>query len=471
MERTFRVFEVDAATAPPSFVGTSPVVAVTESPAELFDAVAFDTPRHDLAGRGITLRRTPSGWQLTVPTGVGVRTEVLVQVETTGGDPDAVPAELTDRVLAVVRDRPLTPVAHIHAEYSIQLLSDADGSVVAELHDRREITGDHHRRVWFLGATTAGVADDILLDRLSSAASTRPGVVVSTGSAPVPEIDPLHRTLAEQVDELLVWDRAVRVDADDAVHQLRVTIRRIRSLLQAAAETLGVADADRVAADLRWLAGVLGVARDAEVLAQRYQRALDRLSSHLVRGRARERLVEAARRRYQEGHRESVAAMRSTRYFRLLDRLDAIVAGVSGAAPVTAAPPTVDATAAAVDAAYRKICKAARAAARAADDTERDQSLHRLRKAAKRLRYTAAAIDAGQVVEQAKTIQTLLGDHQDSVVSRAHLLEEADAARAAGEDTFTYGLLYQQEDDLAQRCRALLDAALGRLDDALQNPR
>ena len=66
--------------------------------------------------------------------------------------------------------------------------------------------------------------------------------------------------------------------------------------------------------------------------------------------------------------------------------------------------------------------------------------------------------------DRAKTIQSLLGDHQDSVVSRTHLSQQAEAAHAAGEDTFTYGLLYQQEDDLAQRSREQLDAALKKLD-------
>ena len=62
-----------------------------------------------------------------------------------------------------------------------------------------------------------------------------------------------------------------------------------------------------------------------------------------------------------------------------------------------------------------------------------------------------------------KWLQSLLGDHQDSVVSRTHLLQEAVVAHAAGEDTFTYGLLYQQEDDLAHRSREQLDDALSAL--------
>jgi CHAD domain-containing protein len=111
--------------------------------------------------------------------------------------------------------------------------------------------------------------------------------------------------------------------------------------------------------------------------------------------------------------------------------------------------------------------KAAKAAAQAAD-ADRDEALHRIRKGAKRLRYTAAATGDSKVSDRAKTIQTLLGDHQDSVVSRTHLSHQAEAANAAGEDTFTYGLLYQQEDDLARRSREQLDDALKKLDQSVR---
>jgi len=66
-----------------------------------------------------------------------------------------------------------------------------------------------------------------------------------------------------------------------------------------------------------------------------------------------------------------------------------------------------------------------------------------------------------------KTIQTLLGDHQDSVVSRAHLTEQANTAHAAGEDTFTYGLLHQREASFAHHCEQQLRAALKSLDKAV----
>ncbi len=70
--------------------------------------------------------------------------------------------------------------------------------------------------------------------------------------------------------------------------------------------------------------------------------------------------------------------------------------------------------------------------------------------------------------DAAKTIQTLLGDHQDAVISRTHVAQQAATAHAAGEDTFTYGVLYQLEDELAQSSRQQLAGALEALAKAVR---
>ena len=285
--------------------------------------------------------------------------------------------------------------------------------------------------------------------------------------------DPLQRAVAEQVGALLVWDRAVRADAFDSIHQMRVTTRKLRSLLRDYQDSFGLPDDGWVLDELRELGGILGVARDAEVLAERYANALDGLTPELVRGPVRERLVGGAKRRYETGLRRSLIAMRSQRYFRLLDALDAIAAHTPTAVPGEELAPVT------IDAAYKKVRKAAKAAKAVAQvdlegpaaEQERNEAIHRIRKRAKRLRYTAAATGADKVSEQAKAIQSLLGDHQDSVVSREHLSHEAEAAHAAGEDTFTYGLLYQQEEDLAERCRQQLDDTLRELAKSVRKAR
>jgi CHAD domain-containing protein len=499
-----RKFDVVESTVSPSFEGIAAVAHVEKSPTESLDAVYFDTPTQDLARHKITLRRRTgghdAGWHLKLPAGPDARTEVRAPLAASGSAADdTVPSELLDVVLAIVRDRPVGPVARITTERESQVLYSAEGTALAEFSNDHVTAwsgasqgsdsnpAEQEWREWELELVAGnGTADTELLSRLSNRlldAGAAPachgsklarvlGETVQTNGTQAPE-DPLYRAVAEQVDELLVWDRAVRADADDAVHQMRVTTRKIRSLLRESQGSFGLSDSAWVLNELRELASVLGVARDAEVLAQRYEQELNRLAPELVRGPIWERLVQGARRRYQTGLRRSLIAMRSQRYFRLLDALDSMVAEV----PV--AESGEEPTAVTIDGAYKKVRKAAKAAAevdhvdQADQESEhhRDEALHRIRKRAKQLRYTAAATGADEVSKQAKAIQTLLGDHQDSVVSREHLSQQANAAHVASEDTFTYGLLYEQEADLAEDCRQQLDDALRDLAKSVRKAR
>jgi CHAD domain-containing protein len=493
-----RKFDVVESTVTPSFEGIAAVARVEKSPTQSLDAMYFDTPAQDLARNKVTLRRRTggpdAGWHLKLPSGPDARTEVHAPLDGSG-DADSVPSELLDVVLAIVRDRPVEPVARITTERESQVLYSAEGTPLAEFCND-EVTAwsaadsespdsgpaEQQWREWELELVAAnGTADAELLNRLSNRlldAGAAPagygsklarvlGTTLKPNGTRPPE-DPVHRAVAEQVDELLVWDRAVRADAHDAVHQMRVTTRKIRSLLRDSQDSFGLTDGAWVLNELRELASVLGVARDAEVLGERYERQMDRMAPELVRGPVWERLVAGAQRRYQTGLRRSLIAMRSQRYFRLLDALDAMVAEI----PV--APPGGEPTPVTIDAAYKKVRKAAKAekAVAQADSTDEDDlALHLIRKRAKRLRYTAAATGAKEVAEQAKAIQTLLGEHHDSVVSREHLSQQAEAAHAAGEDTFTYGLLYQLETDLADSCHEQLDDALRKLNKSVRKAR
>lgn len=487
-------FDVPASATSPSFDNLTSVSRVETLPSQSLDAVYYDTPGHDLATKWVTLRRRTgggdAGWHLKLPDGGDGRTEVHAPLETpldarTSAAGTKVPEGLVDVVRAIVRDRPLMPVAHICTTRRLQLLYGADDLPLAEFADD-EVTAwridpadgsplaAQCWHEWELEVSESRVGGDSdetpeqLLHRLGvrlqeagavpAGHGSKLAKVLGTAPAPSPPSDPVHAEALEQIDELLKWDRAMRADAFDSVHQMRVIIRKIRSLLQASEGAFGLTDDASILRELRELAAVLGVARDAEVLAERYERALAALPPELVRGPVRERLVGGVQRTYRSGRRRSLAAMRSQRYFQLLDELDALAQNP----PPTAAPVGKHAP---IDVAYRRLRKAAKSAKAAAtsDGDDRDHALHQLRKKAKRLRYIAAAVDRPEIAAPAKTIQTLLGDHQDSVVSRAHLSDVAAAAHAAGEDTFTYGLLYQQEDDLARRSREQLDDAVEAL--------
>ena len=471
-------FDVIEDTVSPSFDGLTAVSRSEKLPAQHLEALYYDTAGFDLAVNRITLRRRTgggdAGWHLKLPAG-DARTEIRVPL---GPETGPVPAELLEVVLAIVRDRPLVPVARLATTRDVTMLYGAGGAALAEFCDDRvdarrldpvdgSTAAEQRWREWELEFVGAGVDDGTealgrLANRLLDAGAVPAGhgskLAKILGEAvpqrPEPPSDPVHRAVAEQVAKLLTTDRDVRADVEDAVHQMRVTIRQIRSLLQASEEAFGITDDATILTELRELAGVLGVARDAEVLAARYQESLDALAPELVRGPVRERLVNGAWRRYRAGLNRSVKAMSSARYFRLLDGLDAVVENPP-AAPDDDHPPATVATG------YKRVRRrAAEVETAAGNDHDHDDALHRVRKAAKRLRYLAAATGASEVSAQAKLIQSLLGDHQDSVVSRSHLLRESAAAHAAGEDTFTYGVLYQQETELGRHCGEQLAGAL-----------
>lgn len=486
---TERKFEVVESTVSPSFEGLSSVARVERPPSQSLAAVYFDTPGHDLARNKITLRRrtggTDAAWHLKLPKGGETRTEVHAPLsDDDSPEHPEVPESLRDIVLAIVRDRPLTPVARIDTTRTVELLYGSDGEVIAEFCDDQvtasAVGGDEQRwREWELELRPGADGDlfDRLTNRLLDAGAQPAGhgsklarvlssapAAGDSGKGPGAIKDPARRAVAQHVRELIEWDRAVRSDVWDSVHQMRVTTRKIRSLLQSSEGSFDIDAHAWVLDELRELAAVLGVARDAEVLAERYERALDGLPEATVRGPVRERLVEGAKKRYQTGWRRSLTAMRSQRYFRLLDALEALVATEPPKSATGEEPAELT-----IHSAYKRVRKAAKAARVAAGDPEVDadesnEALHRIRKRAKALRYTAAATGDAKVADRAKAIQSLLGDHQDSVVSRTHLSRQAEVAHTAGEDTFTYGLLYQLEDDLARRCEEQIEDALKQLD-------
>jgi CHAD domain-containing protein len=120
------------------------------------------------------------------------------------------------------------------------------------------------------------------------------------------------------------------------------------------------------------------------------------------------------------------------------------------------------------DVATSTLLKRARRAQRKADrrlaaalESGDDAMLHRARKAAKRARYAAELCEplrtpkrAKRIIKHYKNIQSLLGDHQDTVVACEALQKMAVAAgTTVGENGFTYGMLYAREQQIARECR------------------
>lgn len=290
-----------------------------------------------------------------------------------------------------------------------------------------------------------------LVEATDQFADAEAGTVITAGDAFV-------AALREDIDRLLAAEPEVRADAEDSVHQMRVATRRLRSVLRSYRELLAGKPAAAIRAELKWLAGLLGEARDAEVRADRFATLL---AEHAERADRAEfdavtaRLVEAERQHYRTAHEEVLAALDGDRYRELREELS----GWRTDPPLRHAR----AEAAAPDV-FREVLRrdlerveSLMRAEPTVDPRERVELLHEIRKGAKRLRYACEAAErvlgdeAADRGNRAKKLQTVLGDHRDAVESHNAILDRASEAVAAGENAGLYEPLAATEEAAAER--------------------
>ena len=468
-----------------AMTGTAGIAAVPQQGDQLLDAVYYDTADLRLIGAGITLRRRTggqdAGWHLKLPPGADTRDEIRLPLAAPGG---AVPEELAALVRARTRGAALAPVVRIQTSRRVLRLLDGAGQALAEIaadHVSAESADRSAATSWDgieAELVTGGPALLTAIEAQLRRAGARPAATATklqralaarlpaAGAAQQPPLT-RHSPAAEvvlgyvrdQVAAISRYDPLVRRDEPDAVHQMRVATRRARSALQAFGGIIE-RDATRpLCAELKWLAAALGAARDGEVLLARLTAELAAIPPALVAGPVQARITGCFTAGLAQAGQTALRALDGQRYLRLLDDLDALLADP----PLT---PLAERKAGKV--LGKPVRRAARrlqralAAVPAAED--RDAAIHEARKATKRARYAAEAAvpalgsTASRQAARAKELQQLLGDHHDSVVARTVLLDLAGKARAAGEDTFTYGLMHQR-----QACQAAtIEQALPR---------
>lgn len=265
-----------------------------------------------------------------------------------------------------------------------------------------------------------------------------------------------------QRDAIIELDPAVRRDVFDSVHSMRVATRRLRSTFKSFGKVLDRTVTDPISEELKWLAGELGVDRDQEVLTERLTAALDGLPESLVTGPVRARLRTWAERDGGTGPRsELIEALDGQRYLDLLKSIDAVVKDPPLLKAAEGDPEKVITKVVKKD--FDKVAALVEEALAQPPGADRDLAMHEARKKTKRTRYAAEAArpllgkPAKALVKDMKSLQTLLGDHQDSVMAREALRDLAHQAHAApGESAFTYGLLYGREERRAELAEAAL---------------
>ena len=536
-------FAVDSTTVVPDLTELTAVDSLGQTANHALSAIYYDTADLRLTRAKITLRRrtggSDDGWHLKLPGSMG-RLELRADL----GDPTTPPEELVNAIRAIVRREKLVPIAQVDNNRAETTLLGATGTPVAEFCDDRvtawsllpggEQTSWREWEVELTGATNETLEGGALIHEATSllishgarksASPSKLATALGTSvdNAPLPpnldssDLDDdspakaVVDSLRVQRDRLIEWDPKVRNDEWDSVHQMRVATRELRSLMETFEGILAGDQLQRLEMELKEFAALLGTARDAEVVEERFIGLLDSDNTGMVDDAATEHIRGDMRREYERAHRRIVRTLNSDRYLQLLDEIDALLADPPLAAAVGGDADAADAdtgTADTADAAgadnadagsgaaggepaasssdrsagnpqtseeilfdhlatgYKKLMKRQKKAEQHYPDLslplhEREEYVHDVRKAAKKLRYSANAakdsgLNAGTLSKACKQLQEVLGDFQDAVTSRDRIEKLAQGARRRGEDTFAYGMLFQRE--IARGTAALED--------------
>lgn len=474
----------------PRLAGLPGVRRVEVLATRVVEVQRYDTDDHRLAAAGIVLalhREDGEGdrgegdgageWSVDLPDG-DAREELRTPLEPGAPEPAPVPDRLDELLRGVTRDRAVRPVGRARTTRTVHRLHGDDGVLAEVAHEQvtvatmgrttdvsswteahvELVTADAELR----DALAARLADHGLqaaepaaaaqLDRMLRPRSARRRGTGRRSSAG----DVLLAYLAAQVDRLGAEDLRVRRDEPDAVHQLRVAARRLRSALQAYRPLLDSARTEPLVDELRTLGQVLAPARDAEVLRERITAGLADLAPELRLGGAQALVTRHFARTEAEARAALLTELDGARYAALRGALDDLLADPPLTARATR--PARKEMPALVARAGRRLERAmATATDGALPAAERDTAVHTARKAGKRLRYAtevarpAVGRDAKRFEKQLKAFQKALGEHQDAVVARDALRELGAAAHAAGENGFSFGVLLGRDDARAAR--------------------
>ena len=258
----------------------------------------------------------------------------------------------------------------------------------------------------------------------------------------------------------------VESDADiEALHDMRVELRRLRSALGALEGHGPVEDAAELVSECRWLAGHGSGLRDMDVLLERLP---DYLGCRPDAADPAIRLLmrDIGRLRNRE-RRAMLAAFRSHRGHRLVARLEALAA-----VPLHQPEwPGQTVLAHATRTTLRKLCRRGRAL----EPDSPVEDWHELRKRAKRSRYLLelyATVDPAReprdLIDRVRRLQSALGDHQD-FDTHAAVLEGLIGAPPSAADPRYAELLQRLVATLRERMPRARERAQSRLQALLQS--
>ena len=407
-----------------------------------FTSTYMDSEDFRLAGAGITLRRRVENrrglWQLKIP-----RDGARLELEERGGSLRP-PAAFLKLLAAPLRGAAVQPVAKLRTLRTGTTVLDGDRKVAEVVFDSVQV---------LKGMTVVNRFSEIEvellegsehdLDQLGSAlralgayaGDERPklfqalDIQVAQPSAEPRSTNDLARIqgmISDQFRQMVRHDPGTRLGDDpEDLHQHRVAIRRLRSLL-ASARMLEPDWSASLRDELEWIADLMNPVRDLDVMIPYLRGDMQLLQPQ--ESALLELFIDKLLADREVARIKMLKGLESERYMALLHTLEAATVSLV----VRAVEEDLEDGAARQ---YRKL----RRAVEALGDPPEDEELHRVRRLAKKARYTADLVKptggkkVARYLDNIKQVQQVLGDFQDAVVAEAHITEFLPEAQGTGQ--------------------------------------
>jgi len=280
----------------------------------------------------------------------------------------------------------------------------------------------------------------------AAALTSAPRALIAPDSAIA---DSARLTLQAGVTALKHYETAAVAGEIEPVHQMRVSVRRLRATVRLFATVIHGARKRIYESELKWLGQAAGGVRDCDVMAE----LLRDCSAHLdpTLAEALTPLLKALAARREAELSRFVDDLRTKRYARMCERLaDPLLRRALPATDVGCYAPVMIAP----------IARKVRTAGKRITSADTPPALfHRLRVRVKRLRYAFEMLTgmggkrSRKAVARLEQMQELLGAHQDLVATQAWLRAYAGGAdHVAPETLMAVGALVQT---LGERRRKL----------------
>jgi triphosphatase len=446
-----------------------PALAASQAPEiHRLHAIYFDTAANDLwrSGFALRVRRDGTSWTQTLKsagtTAAGLHSRSELDAPAAMPAPDFAlfaPGSWTDKLTAALRDKPLRRVFVTQFVRSTRLLHRGSDTAIEASLDRGQVRAGRKREplcelklglkagapraLYELALELVGVFP-IAVEQRSKAdrgyALHDDNHRAPVKGEPVPLAasmtvsDALDATARAVLSHLQANDCGVLHDSDpEYVHQMRVALRRLRSALSVFRPVLDATTTQATIAELRWLARMLGSARDWDVFMEtafsQVQQAFPAHAGVQAYGRAFRKRQDLARRNARR-------AVASQRYRRLVLELGAWLHGKDWCDGTDASvrnilqQPVTTYAEAVLEVRYARLRKRGR------KFRERSpEELHALRIAAKKLRYATQFFAGLYDGKRAQAFLTHISGLQDALGA----LNDATAVQALVESASPAG--------------------------------